>query len=95
MPLTILAQITAAAGQEEAVRTALTGLVAPTRAEPGCITYDLHVDNTDPGAFMFYETWETRDLWQDHNVSAHIKAFQAATKDQIAVVAIHEMTQIA
>lgn len=58
MPLTILAQITAAAGKEDLVRTELEKLVNTTRAEKGCLQYDLHADNETPGLFVFYATWE-------------------------------------
>ena len=74
MPLTIVAKITAAPGKEELLRTALEKLVAPTRAEVGCTQYDLHADNLDPAVFLFFEIWETRELWQDHLKSPHINA---------------------
>lgn len=32
-------------------------LVAATRREPLCISYDLFVDQKDPGHFVFIETW--------------------------------------
>lgn len=95
MPLTIVARITAVAGQEAKVRAALENLVAPTRAEPGCIQYDLHQDNDDPRVFLFFENWESRALWQDHMNSAHIKANRPATEGAIESVDLHEMTLIA
>lgn len=94
MALTILAQITAVPGKESVVRDALTNLIAPTRAEAGCIQYDLHLDNENPGFFVFFEIWESRALWQDHMVSDHIKANGPATEGAIAGVVINEMTQI-
>ena len=66
MTLTILAQITAIRGKEDLVRTELEKLVDITRAEAGCLQYDLHIDNETPGFFVFYENWESRDLWQAH-----------------------------
>ena len=42
MTLTIVAKLTAVAGQEEFLAKQLSTLVAPTRAEKGCIQYDLH-----------------------------------------------------
>ena len=95
MPLTIVARITAVAGKEDQVRSALENLVAPTRAEAGCLQYDLHQDNNDPRVFLFFENWESRALWQDHMNSAHIKANGPATEGAIDSVDLHEMTQIA
>ena len=70
MPLIILAQITAAPGKEDFLGSELEKLVAPTRAEEGCVQYDLHRDNGNPGFFVFYEIWENRDLWQASYESA-------------------------
>lgn len=94
MPLTILAQITAAPGKEDFLREALLKIIEPTRAEAGCIQYDLHQDNSNPGFFVFFEIWESRELWQDHMVSPHIKAHGAATEGAVANVVLSEMSQI-
>lgn len=95
MPLTILAQITAEPGHESAVLESLKGLVEPTRAEDGCVVYDLHVDNSRSGFFVFYEIWKSRDLWQAHMQSPHLKAHGAETEGMVASVVINEMTQVA
>ncbi len=95
MPLTIVAHITAIQGKADHVRAALEALVTPTRAEAGCLQYDLHQDNDDPNLFLFFENWETRDLWQDHMQADHIKAFGQATAGAVASVAVYEMSKIA
>ncbi|MEL6287657.1 MAG: putative quinol monooxygenase [Pseudomonadota bacterium] len=95
MALTILAQITAAAGKEALVRTELEKLVPITRAEEGCIQYDLHVDNERPGFFMFYENWETRELWQTHMNAPHLAAYMSATEGAVDNFVLNEMTKIA
>ncbi|MDI6104717.1 putative quinol monooxygenase [Actinoplanes sp. NEAU-A12] len=66
-------------GQE--LREALTALVPPTVSEPGCITYDLHVQVDDPASFHFHEVWRSR---QDHaaNLAApHLQDFLARAGD--------------
>ncbi|WP_169216797.1 antibiotic biosynthesis monooxygenase [Brasilonema sp. UFV-L1] len=40
-PLTIIAHIKAKPGMEQQMQQDLLGLLLPTRAEPGCITFDL------------------------------------------------------
>jgi len=95
MPLTILARITAAPGKEDLLRAELSKLVAPTRAEAGCIAYDLHQDNDDPRSFVFYETWQSRDLWQAHMSAPHIAAYAQATAGAVSDFALQEMTLIA
>lgn len=95
MTLTILAQITAEAGKEALVRRELEKLVDITRAEAGCIQYDLHVDNETPDFFVFYENWESRKLWQIHMQAPHLAAYSAATHGAVASFVLHEMTKIA
>lgn len=94
MPLTIVAKITAKPGHEAQVRAALTALIAPTLQEDGCLQYDLHVDNDAPGVFLFFENWTSRETWQAHMQSAHVKANGPATEGAIDSVELHEMTKV-
>ncbi len=94
MPLTILAQITANPGQEALVRSELEKLIPITRAEAGCINYDLHVDNENPAFFVFYENWESRELWQTHMGAPHLAAYMAATDGKVASFELNELTPI-
>lgn len=92
--LTIVAHIHAKPEKADLVRGELLKLVAPTRAEEGCIQYDLHVDNDDPAHFMFYENWTSRELWQKHMNSPHIAAYRRATEGAVAEFRLFEMTRI-
>ncbi len=95
MPLTIVAQITAAAGRHDLVRRELEKLVDVTRAEPGCLQYDLHADNENPCFFLLYENWESRALWQTHMNAPHLAAYATATQGAVAAFTLNEMTKIA
>ena len=77
MPLTVIATLKAKPGMEDALFAALKGLLAPTRAERGCVFYDMHKSADEPGLFMFTEEWETRPLWDDHMKTPHLQAFAA------------------
>lgn len=92
--LTIVANITATPGKTDLVKAELEKLIAITRAEEGCITYDLHQDNENPAHFMFYETWESRELWQTHMQAPHLAAYMDATEGAVAEFTLHEMTLI-
>lgn len=92
--LTIVAHIRAEADRIEIVKAELRKLVPITLAEEGCLQYDLHQDNEDPAHFMFYENWESRELWQAHMNNRHLKEFKAATEGSIAEFALHEMTSM-
>ncbi len=94
MSLTILAQITAAAGKEAFLKAELLKLIEPTRAEAGCINYDLHQDNENPAVFVFYENWETRALWQTHMNAPHLVAYMSATDGAVESFALNEMSKV-
>ncbi|NNE44502.1 MAG: antibiotic biosynthesis monooxygenase [Gemmatimonadetes bacterium] len=93
--LTIVANIRANPDQIDLVKAELEKLIPVTRKEAGCLQYDLHQDHEDPAYFMFYENWESRDLWQAHMNAPHLAAYLAATDGAIAEFTLHEMTHIA
>ncbi len=82
--LTVFAEIRANPGKEEAVREVLKGLVEPTRKEEGCVQYVLHVDNDDPGHFVFYENWTSMAHLQAHIATPHMQAFLARSAELLA-----------
>ena len=92
--LTIVANIYAKPEHKHLVREELTKLIAPTRAEEGCLNYDLHQDNQNENHFMFYENWASWDLWQKHMKTDHLVAFQKIADDIIASVVLNEMTSV-
>lgn len=53
--LTIVANIIAKSNSVELVKAELLKLIDVTRAEEGCINYELHQDNENPAHFVFYE----------------------------------------
>lgn len=75
--LTLIARAQAKPGQQARLGRELKGLVAPTLAEPGCVRYDLHESNTEPGLFLFYETWKTQADLDAHFQMPHMAAFMA------------------
>jgi len=92
--LTIVANIHAHPDKIDLVRGELEKLVPITLAEDGCIQYDLHQDNENPAHFMFYENWESRDLWQTHMNAPHLVAYTEATEGAVAEFTLHEMSLI-
>ena len=92
--LTIVADIKAKSDRIDLVKAELLKLIAMTRAEKGCINYDLHQDNEDPAHFLFYENWESRELWQAHMGNQHLKDYMAATDGAVAEFTLSEMTQV-
>lgn len=92
--LIIGANIRAKHDQIDLVKAELEKLVPTTRAEKGCIQYDLHRNNDDPAHFMFYEIWESRELWQVHMKAPHLVAYRQATAGAVEEFKLDEMTRI-
>ncbi len=92
--LTIVAKIEAKPEAIDLVKTELIKLIQPTRAEQGCIAYDLHQDNQSPEIFLFFEKWESRELWQAHMNNDHLKAYMEAVDGAVANFTLNEMSEV-
>jgi quinol monooxygenase YgiN len=77
-PLAMVVEFRALPGREADLRSDLLALVAPTRAEDGCLRYDLHDDPQDPARFAFYEVWASPDHHRAHDATDHVAAIVAA-----------------
>lgn len=76
--LTVVAEMRAKPGKENALRQVVLELIEPTQAEPGCLQYDLHEHVSEPGHFVFYEKWTDEEALTKHLSSAHLTAFKAS-----------------
>ncbi len=92
--LTIVAQVEARPDKIELVKAELEKLIVPSRRDAGCLQYDLHQDNENPAFFLFFENWESRELWQAHMATDHLRAYRAATEGAVAEFSLNEMTQV-
>ena len=72
--LRVVARITARKETVEQVRQILLGLVTPTRAEEGCVVYELLQNRADPTDFTFVEEWASDATFERHHTTAHIRA---------------------
>jgi quinol monooxygenase YgiN len=70
--VTIIGTVTAKPETRDELLALLTAQVAPTRAEPGCINYDFHVDAADACCFVFYENWRTQADLNAHLAMPHL-----------------------
>ncbi|GAC1309767.1 MAG: hypothetical protein NVSMB21_16740 [Vulcanimicrobiaceae bacterium] len=53
----------------------LRDLIAPTRAEPGCRTYEIFRAKDDPHAFLFFEQYDDEAALDAHRASTHFERF--------------------
>jgi quinol monooxygenase YgiN len=82
--LTIVARIKAKSGMQERMRQDLLSLLAPTRAESGCITFDLLQDTKDPSIFVLYENWTDRAALDAHFQQPYVKQVLQAYEETLA-----------
>ena len=92
--LTIIARILAKEEKRDLVKTELLKLIESTRAEEGCINYDLHQDNENKNLFLFHENWESRELWQNHMSNPKLAEYLKATEGSVQEFIINEMTPL-
>ena len=90
-PLTIVARMTAKPGKEDALAAELAKLIAPTLVEAGCLQYDMHRDLENPGNFLFFENWATKDQWLAHMESPQLMAYKAVADDLVDVFELYQM----
>jgi quinol monooxygenase YgiN len=76
-PLTLVVTFQARPGKEAELRALLTGLLAPTRKEAGCLNYDLHTAPDDPSKFLFYEIWASKAHHEAHDKTPHVQDLRA------------------
>ena len=75
--VTVLASFKAKAGKEEQLKQAIMACVAPTRAEAGCLNYDLHQLAGDKGSLMLYENWVSKQDLDVHLEMPYLRELKA------------------
>ena len=82
--VTVLARFKAKEGKEGALQEAIEACVAPTRAEAGCINYDLHQSSDDKSVFILYENWVSLKLLEEHLEMPYLVKLKAQADDLCA-----------
>ena len=80
--LTAVTFIRGLPGKEEELKRELLALEAPTRAEPGAITYDLYQSLDKQNQFLRFEMWRDQAALEAHKMTPHLKASFERRKDQ-------------
>ncbi len=73
-------------GKLDEARTLLLGFTVPTRAEKGCVFYDLHENPADAEDLTFIEEWESDEDLNAHSQSRHIQAGRKQMPDVMDLV---------
>jgi len=82
--VTVIARVKAKEGKTEEVESVLMELIAPTREEPGCISYVLHQSQDDKHSFVFVENWANQTALDEHLQKPYLQAFLARADELLA-----------
>ncbi|MDR2953784.1 MAG: antibiotic biosynthesis monooxygenase [Prevotella sp.] len=94
MELKIIAVIIVKPEYQEELEKVFRTVVDETRKEKGNVSYDLHQDITNPLKYTILEIWKSQVAIDEHNASAHFKAFVAAIEGKIESLTIDVIKQI-
>lgn len=78
--LYLIATIYPKADRIEEAKNVLWELIDKSKAEAGCEFYDL-VQGDSENFFVMMEKWSSRELWDRHMESDHVKAMGSYEKD--------------
>lgn len=73
MAIHVIAELTAVSDRTEELKTILTALIEPTRAELGCIKYELWQSASEINNYTFVEVWQSEAHLEAHLKSPHIQ----------------------
>ncbi|MER7757183.1 putative quinol monooxygenase [Kitasatospora sp. NPDC097643] len=79
--ITAIARLRAKAGRETQMREQARTMVAPSLAEPGCLSYRNYLDPEDPRVLVVVEEWESREAFEAHLASPHLAASLGRTAE--------------
>jgi quinol monooxygenase YgiN len=77
MTIHVVARAVARPGCREALQRALLAVIPPTRAEPGCIRYQLAQSTADEDEFVMLEEWRGEAELRVHMQTAHVQRLLA------------------
>jgi quinol monooxygenase YgiN len=81
MELTIFGRFHVRGGCENDMLAALAEVAGPTRAEPGCLSYQSYRSIRDPFLFYVNSRWIDEDAFERHAALAHTMRFLARVQE--------------
>ena len=78
--MTITKRVTfiAKEGCDEKMKELLSAMVKPSKAEKGCVFYEIFQYENNRRKFMAVETWENEAALDGHKASAHYAVYKAS-----------------
>ena len=80
----VLAKVISKDGMKNKIIDAAKPLIAATRAEKGCIDYNLYNPIDSENNLLFVEQWEEKEFLESHVQQDHFIKFGSAIEDYLA-----------
>ena len=91
----LVATLVSKDGAGAAVREILTGLAAKSRAESGCVAYELYESAAVAGTFVTIEVWADQEALDQHMRGLNLKFAAAALREHLdGAPALHPLIAI-
>ncbi|MDD2388612.1 MAG: putative quinol monooxygenase [Desulfobacterales bacterium] len=81
--IVIAAKFKVKPGKKHAFMNLAQVVIACSRQEKRCISYNLYVGAEDSDTFLFFEEWESQDAIEMHFKEPHFVEFSLKNKDMI------------
>jgi quinol monooxygenase YgiN len=83
MAVAVLAFFNPKPGSEAALESLLRGMVAPSRAEPSCLQYDLHHEAGEGRRLVIHETYKDAEGVAAHRACSHYLEYRRQVESLI------------
>ncbi|WP_182357827.1 putative quinol monooxygenase [Tomitella gaofuii] len=80
----VVATMEAKDGAGAEVERVLTGLAGKSRAENGCVSYEVFASTAAPGTFVTIETWADEGALDAHMRGLNLKFAASALREHLA-----------
>lgn len=95
-PLYLIAEIYPHPEKLAEAREAFDSLIAKTLQEPGCLLYDLVIEQ-DGDHWLMLEKWASKEAWEQHMETDHVKHINqitpSLTHKQTVLRFLHPVTE--
>jgi quinol monooxygenase YgiN len=92
-PIAITAILKPKENMEDQLMAELIKVQQASRAEAGCINYDLH-QSIEDGTFVLHETWKDTDALESHAASPHYQEYRTNTADLVSKREVFKLKKI-
>jgi quinol monooxygenase YgiN len=93
--VTLVAMLKPQEGKQSLLEAELRALLAHTRREEGCMTYDLHRSADGAASLLLHEVWASREHHRRHTLTPHFLRWDARKDSLLAAREVTFWSQLA